>query len=46
MLATELIAAGRMIAGCGPVTHSGDLSLGEHRQLPHKTIVPQKIAAR
>jgi hypothetical protein len=46
VLAPELLAAGRIIAGCGPVAHSGDLSRGEHRQLPHKKIVPQKIALR
>jgi hypothetical protein len=46
MLVPELLAAGRIIPGCGPAAHSGYLSRGEHRQLPHKKIVPQKIAAR
>jgi hypothetical protein len=46
MLTPESVAAGRIIAGRSPITHSSDFGPGKHRQLPHKTIVPQKIAAR
>jgi hypothetical protein len=31
MLTPEFVAAGRMGAGCGPVTHSGQFGRGEHR---------------
>ena len=46
VLAPELLATRRIIAGCCPVAHSGNLGRSEHRQLPHTKIISQKIAAR
>jgi hypothetical protein len=31
MLATELVTAGRIATGCGPITHSSQFSRSEHR---------------
>jgi hypothetical protein len=31
MLATEFVSAGRIVAGCGPITHSGEFGRSEHR---------------
>jgi hypothetical protein len=45
MFAAELVTAGRIVAGCGPVTHFGPFRRGEHRQLPHKKVIPQTIVA-
>jgi hypothetical protein len=41
MRATELVARGRMVAGCGPGTHCGQFSSGEHLKLPHAFIIPR-----
>jgi hypothetical protein len=39
VLAAELVAEGRIAAGCGPITHCGQLGPGEQRWLPHKEII-------
>jgi hypothetical protein len=41
VLATKLLALRRIVAGRGPIAHSGQLSRGEHLHLPHGKIVPQ-----
>jgi hypothetical protein len=39
VLATEFVVAGRIVPGCGSITHFGQLGRGEHLQLPHAVIV-------
>jgi hypothetical protein len=40
MFATELVTPGRVVTRCGPVTHCGQFSRGEHLKLPHVFIIP------
>jgi hypothetical protein len=42
MSAAELLPRGRVFSGCGAVTHSGQLSRGEHLELPHGSIISRR----
>nr|BFE71774.1 hypothetical protein GCM10020092_050750 [Actinoplanes digitatis] len=42
VLAAELVALGGIVAGCGAVTHSGQLTGGEELKLPHVFIIPER----
>ena len=40
VIAAKLVPLGRIVAGRGPIAHSGKLGRGEQLQLPHEAIVP------
>ncbi|GID94097.1 hypothetical protein ACFQFC_09445 [Amorphoplanes digitatis] len=42
VVAAELVPLGGVIAGCGAVTHGGQLAAGEELKLPHGFIIPER----
>nr|BFE73766.1 hypothetical protein GCM10020092_070670 [Actinoplanes digitatis] len=43
VVAAELVALGRVVAGCGAVAHGGQFAGGEELKLPHGIIIPDRL---